>query len=249
MTMQLQGKISLVTGSGKGIGRAIAERYCQEGALVYANARQEGTIDEWASSVAKGQAGSIRPVYFDVNDANAVKTCILKIKKEQGRLDTVVNNAGVMRDAPIGMISQSMMEESFSTNVYAVMNLIQYACKIMVKQKEGSIINISSIMGVAGNKNQMLYSATKGAVISLTKSAAKELAAAKIRVNAVAPGVIETDLFRQIGEVKAEEFVSRIGMGHPGSPKDVADLCVFLASDSSAYITGQVIGVDGAMIV
>lgn len=247
--MQLEDKTCFVSGSGKGIGRAIVERFCQEGAVVYANARQEGSLDVWARELTSQCEGAVVPVYFDVNDTNAIKTCIMRIKKERSRLDVVVNNAGIMRDAPIGMISQDMMEQSFSTNVYAVMNLIQYACKLMAKQGSGSIINIASIMGVVGNKNQMLYSATKGAVIALSKSAAKELAASRIRVNAVAPGIIETDLFRQIDEEKAEEFVSRIGFGCTGDPVDVADLCVFLASDASRYITGQVIGVDGSMVV
>lgn len=247
--MQLYEKTCLVTGSGRGIGHGIVERFCQEGAVVYANARKEGSLDEWAYEVAEQGKGSLHPVYFDVTDTDAVKRCIMGIKKERGGLDVVVNNAGVMRDAPIGMVSQAMMEESFATNVYAVINLIQYACKLMTRQKSGSIINMASIMGVAGNKNQLVYSATKGAVVSLTKSAAKELAPSNVRVNAIAPGVIDTDLFRQISEEKAEQFASSIGLGRFGTPRDVADLCVFLASDASAYITGQVIGIDGSMVV
>lgn len=247
--MQLSGSVCLVTGCSRGIGKATVERFCQEGATVYAHMRTRDEAEKLKVFFEDGFSGIVHPVYFDVVDCASMRQCISDIKKAEGKLDVVVNNAGVMQDAPIGMISDEMMEHTFRVNVFAVMHLIQYASKLMRRQKSGSIINIASIMGAVGNKNQMLYSASKGAVISLTKSAAKELAPCGIRVNAIAPGVVDTDLFRQIGLEKSSEFVAKIGMGRAGSPREIADLCVFLASDSSAYVTGQVIGIDGSMVV
>lgn len=247
--MQLSGSVCLVTGCSKGIGRAVVERFCQEGATVYAHVRTCDEAEQWKDRLEDGCPGIVHPVHFDLVDSASMRQCVSDIKKAEGRLDVLVNNAGVMIDAPIGMISEEMMERTFRVNVFTVMHFIQYASKLMKRQNSGSIINISSIMGVVGNKNQMLYSASKGAVISLTKSAAKELAACGVRVNAIAPGIVDTDLFKQIGPEKASEFVEKVGMGRSGSPNEIADLCVFLASDSSAYITGQVIGIDGSMVV
>ncbi|WP_139651421.1 SDR family NAD(P)-dependent oxidoreductase [Raoultibacter phocaeensis] len=247
--MRLNSKICLITGASKGIGRATVERFCKEGATVYANGRNEGSLDEWADSLTNEGPGKVVPAYFDVTDEISVKSCIQRIRKEQGRLDVLVNNAGILKDAPIGMISHAMTEEVFTTNVFAVINLIQYACKLMVRQKSGSIINMASIMGVVGNKNQVVYAGSKGAIVAVTKSAAKELAPFNIRVNAIAPGIIDTDMFHQIGDEFAKELVDRVGMHRVGSADDVSKLCLFLASDDSLYISGQIIGVDGAMVV
>lgn len=242
--MLLDGKVCLVTGTNRGIGRAIATRFAEEGACVYSVARQEGSLDELASEVDE-MAGSVRPLYFDVRDVQAQKSAIQQIKKEQGHLDVLVNNAGVLHDAIIGMIDHSQMETTFATNVFAVIDLIQLACKLMKRQESGSIINMASIVGVEGNADQMVYSASKGAIIALTKSAAKELASYGIRVNAVAPGIIETDMFRSVKPEKADKLISMIGMGRIGTPCDIANTCVYLASDLSEYVTGQIIGVDG----
>ena len=245
----LEGKVCLITGSGRGIGEEVARRFAEEGAIVYANARTPGSIDEKANKWAKEYNTTVVPLYFDVVDDNAAKQAIMQIKKEQGRLDVLVNNAGIMKDALIGMVNQQLMESIFSVNVFAVMNLLQLANKLMSRQKSGSIINLSSIVGVNGNAGQLVYSASKGAVAALTKTAAKELAPNGIRVNAIAPGMIDTDMFRSIGEEKMEEHLSHIKMGRLGTPTDVANAIVFFASDLSTYVTGQVLGVDGEALV
>jgi 3-oxoacyl-[acyl-carrier protein] reductase len=244
----LKGKIVLVTGTSRGIGRQIALTFAENGATVYTNARKESSLDDLIVE-SKNMSGKVIPVYFDVTDANASKNAVMKIKKESEGLDCLVNNAGITQDALIGMIDKKTVHDVFETNVFAVMELTQLAARIMMRQKSGSIINLASIMGINGNKGQLVYSASKGAVIAMTKAAAKELAPYNIRVNAVAPGMIDTEMFRSIGMEKAAERLKNIGMERLGTPKDVAKICLFLASDLSEYVTGQIVGVDGATII
>ena len=265
----LQNKVCLVTGANRGIGRAIAEIFVSNGGIVYANARKEASLDELVRfcnscnekkereskeedgehKENKEQKGKLIPLYFDVTDLSAAKSAIMQIKKEQGHLDVLVNNAGIMKDALIGMVSREDMQKTFDVNVFAVMDMLQLAVKLMSKQKSGSIINLASIVGKNGNKGQLVYSASKGAVIALTKTAAKELAAKNIRVNAIAPGIIDTDMFHSIGEEKVQEKLKLIGMNRPGTPKEVAYTCLYLASDLSEYVTGQIINVDGCEVI
>jgi len=245
----LKNKVALITGASRGIGLATAELFAQNGAVIYANARATGCLDGLAKELESKYNTTVIPLYFDVTDSIGVKSAFTRIKKEQGRLDILVNNAGILKDALIGMISTDMIREVFDVNVFAVAELIQYAVKFMKKQSSGSIINLSSIVGVNGNKGQLAYSASKGAVISMTKTAAKELAQYNIRVNAIAPGMIDTDMFNSIGEEFVAERVAGIGMKRLGTPSDVANVCLFLASDLSEYVTGQVIGVDGSAVV
>ena len=244
----LDGKVVLVTGTSRGIGREIALRFAQNGATVYANARTSGTT---ACLVAGNDElrGKIIPAHFDVTDTSALKSTVMQIKKESGRLDCLVNNAGIMKDALIGMIDEQTMRDSFEVNVFAVMQLTQLTARLMMRQRSGSIINVASIIGTNGNAGQMVYSASKGAVIAMTKSAAKELAPYNIRVNAVAPGMIDTDLLHSVGKEAIEDRLRNIGMGRLGTPTDVANVCVFFASNLSEYVTGQIIGVDGAAII
>jgi 3-oxoacyl-[acyl-carrier protein] reductase len=245
----LEGKISLITGSSKGIGKAIAERFAQEGAIVYANSRKQGSIDQWAHECSVENETQVIPVYFDIRDSYSAKEAIMQIKKEQQRLDVLVNNAGVVSYEPLGMIDFEKFREMWEVNVVSVIQLIQLVSRLMARQTSGSIINISSIVGTNGVKGQLAYSATKGAVISLTKSAAKELANLNIRVNAIAPGMIDTERLRDVMEKKFINRISDIGMGRLGKPEEVADVCVFLASELSSYVTGQIIGVDGSSII
>lgn len=245
----LDNKVCLITGTSRGIGAETARRFAEEGAIVYVNARKEGCIDERSQEWERLYNTSVIPVYFDITDEYAAKQAVIRIKKEQGKLDVLVNNAGVMRDALIGMVNKELMNEIFSVNVFAVMNMLQLANKLMSRQKFGSIINLSSIVGVEGNAGQLVYSASKGAVAALTKTAAKELAPNNVRVNAIAPGMIDTDMFRSIGEEKIDQHLAHIKMGRLGTPNDIANAIVFLASDLSTYITGQVLGVDGEALV
>ena len=245
----LRGKVCLVTGTSRGIGAEIAKRFAEEGAIVYANALSEGSIDDRSKVWEEKYHTSVIPVYFDVTDEATTKQAILRIKKEQGRLDVLVNNAGVMKDALSGMINKKLMEDIFAVNVFAVMNMLQLANKLMSRQKSGSIINLSSIVGTEGNAGQLVYSASKGAVAAITKSASKELAPNNIRVNAIAPGMIDTDMFRSVGEEKMNAHLGHIKIGRLGTPTDVANAAVFLASDLSEYISGQILGVDGEAMV
>lgn len=252
----LRDKVCLITGANRGIGREIAEVFASFGGIVYANARKEGSLEELIKSCKEknkesknNEKDNIIPLYFDVTDSLSAKKAIMQIKKEQGHLDVLVNNAGIMKDALIGMVSKEDMQKTFDVNVFAVMDMIQLAVKLMSRQKSGSIINISSIVGNNGNKGQLVYSASKGAVIALTKTAAKELAPQHIRVNAVAPGIIDTDMFHSIGEEKVQEKLKLIGMNRVGTPEDVAYACVYFASDLSEYVTGQILGVDGCEVI
>lgn len=245
----LDGKVCLVTGASRGIGAATARRFVEEGAVVYANIRQPKDLEDIFSQWNEMYSGSIEPLYFDVRDERDAKNAVMQIKKESGRLDVLVNNAGIMKDALIGMIPRSLMQDIYETNVFGVMNMLQLAVKLMSRQKNGSIINLSSIVGVEGNPGQLVYSATKGAVAAMTKTAAKELAEQGIRVNAVAPGMIDTDMYRSVGEEIMNEQLKNIRMGKFGTPEEVADVILFLASDLSRYVTGEIVGVNGGAMV
>ena len=241
----LAGKIALVTGAGKGIGNKTVECFAEEGAIVYATDYVDGCLDEFAKELSNRCKTDVIPIYFDVTDETAAKNAIMRVRKEQGRLDILVNNAGIMRDNVIGMIGQKLLHDVFDINVFAVINMIQLVNKLMSRQKAGTIVNISSIVGVEGAAGQLVYSASKGAVAALTKAAAKELAPNGIRVNAVAPGLINTGLLQAIGDEKIAENLKNVRMGRLGEPIDVANVILFLASDLSGYVTGEIIGIDG----
>lgn len=240
----LEGKVTLVTGASRGIGAAIASAFLQSGAIVYANVRKENALADLRSCYGE----QIKLICFDITNYESAKAAVLQIHKEQKKLDVLVNNAGIMIDALIGMITHELMQKIFETNVFASINLSQLAARIMTRNGSGSIINIASIVGTKGNAGQSVYSASKGALISFTLSASKELAAKGVRVNAIAPGVIETDLLKNVDPKFMEEKLQRISMGRIGCPEDIAAAVLFFASDMSKYITGQVLGVDGGQI-
>ncbi len=241
----LKDKVCLITGASRGIGRETADRFAEEGAILYITDYQEGSLEDFVHELKEKYQADVTSLYFDVTDEAEAKKAIMAVKKGHGRLDVLVNNAGIMRDNVIGMIGTKLMQDVFNINVFAVINMIQLANKLMSRQKSGSIVNISSIVGLEGAAGQLVYSSSKGAVAALTRAAAKELAPNGIRVNAVAPGLINTGLLQAIGEEKIAENLRNVKMGRLGEPIDVANVIVFLASDLSGYVTGEIIGVDG----
>lgn len=245
----LQGKIALVTGAGRGIGQAIARRIAEEGAIVYANGRRTGVIEEWTASLPQEVKDRILSAYFDLTDRDAMRKAIQRIRSEKGRIDVLVNNAGIAQSDRIGMIASEQVAAMFDVNVFAILDLMQLVIRLMQRQQSGSIINIASIVGIYGDAGQTAYAASKGAVIALTRSAAKELAPCQIRVNAVAPGLTETDMYKNTDPQYLAGRLSQIGMKRIGQPQDIANACVFLASDLSSYISGQVLGVDGCSVL
>ena len=246
----LKGKVCVVTGGSRGIGKAIAQVFAQNGAIVYAIATKEGSVEEWSEDFNREVSGEVRSLYFDISDETACRSAVLQIKKACGHIDGLVNNAAVEFNELIGMINRDNMEKMFSVNVYGTINMIQLVSRIMGRQETGgSIVNIASMTALRGNKGQLVYSATKGAVISLTKSAAKELAEKKIRVNVIAPGLTNTDMMKQADPEKLQSRINNICMGRLAEPEDIANACLFMISDLSAYVSGQVLAVDGCTIM
>jgi 3-oxoacyl-[acyl-carrier protein] reductase len=242
----LKNKVCLITGASKGIGRSIAEAFAEQGAIVYANARILNSIDNWAKALSEKHQTKVVPIYFDVTDLVASKNAVIKIKQNENKIDVLVNNAGMVTYEMIPMAQIDTFKTMLDVNVVGSFNLLQIVSRIMSRQKTGSIINMASIVGDKGAKGQVAYAATKGAIIAMTKSAAKELAPHQIRVNAVAPGMVSTERFIDIFESKFKDKINDIGMGRLASTNEIADLFVFLGSDMSTYLTGQIIGIDGS---
>lgn len=246
--MLLKNKIALVTGAAKGIGLATATRLCEEGAHVFLNGRNEAAVNNEVNNL-RDKGYSVESLCFDVSDAEQVKLAFRKLLSHTKKLDILVNNAGILDDALIGMVTLDQIQSTFSVNTFSVLYCSQYAARLMTRNNMGSIINISSIIGVNGNAGQSVYSGSKSSVIGITKSLAKELAEKNIRVNAIAPGFIDTDMASSIPYDKFQERLGSIAMKRIGKASEIADTVVYLSSDLSTYVTGQVIGVDGGMLI
>ncbi len=250
MAIDLTERVAVVTGASRGIGFATAEALLRAGSSVVLNARKD--TDEAVAAFARLEAdhpGRTSVVFGSIAESATASAIGQHVMSKYKRLDALVNNAGVLRDRLIGMIPDAEMAEVFDVNVFGLLRLTQVAARIMTRRKSGSIINVASIVGRRGNVGELVYAASKAAVIGATYSAAKELAPMNIRVNAVAPGLIETALLQHVPENDRRRIESSIAMRRIGSPDDVARTILFLASDLSGYITGQVIGVDGGLVI
>ncbi|HEX3031553.1 MAG TPA: 3-oxoacyl-ACP reductase FabG [Bacillota bacterium] len=247
--MVLDGKVAIVTGSSRGIGRAIALRLAAEGASVVVNyAGSEAAALAVTEEIrAKGrQAITVRA---DVSNQEDVDQLIKTTLEAYGRIDILVNNAGITRDGLLARMKQEDWDLLMDTNLRSVFLCSKAVLRTMMKQREGSIINISSVVGLTGNGGQANYAASKAGIIGFTKSLAQEIGSRNITVNAVAPGFITTDMTTDLGEAVQTELLTKIPLGHLGTPEDVAGVVAFLASPDAKYITGQTISVDGGMVM
>ena len=246
--MLLEGKKALVTGGSRGIGKEIVMKFLAEGASVHYCSRAEGPFKAEIEAAAKGDA-TVTFHTANISDENEVKALIKEITAD-GKLDILVNNAGITRDGLIFRMSLDQWESVLKVNLTGAFLVSREVSAFMaMKQKSGSIINMTSVVGQMGNAGQTNYSASKAGLIGFTKSLAKETAKRNVRVNAVAPGFIQTDMTDKLSDDVKEEYARAIPLGRMGSPEDIANTVLYLASDLSSYITGQVIRVDGGLLM
>lgn len=248
--MNLTGKTVLITGASKGIGKAIANKFAQNGAgHLLLLSRDVQKLEQLKDELENNFGTHVSVFEVDLNNREAINNIAKECKAAKISIDIIVNNAGVMKDSVIRMVTPDLINETFNVNVFGPVYVTQAFMYSMLKNRAGSIINISSIIGVKGNLGQSIYSASKSAIIGFTKSLSKELASLNIRVNAVAPGFIDTDMTKDMNPAILERTLNAVGMKRIGKPEDVANTVLFLASDLSGYITGQVIEIDGGLII
>ena len=245
----LKNKNTVITGCNRGIGKEIIKVFAENGANIWACVRREsGTFSKYINNLEQKHSVSINPVYFDLSDEEQIKTGVKTIKETKEPVDILVNNAGVIFTALFQMTSMQKLKEMFEINYFSQMLLTQYISRIMMRQKSGSIINISSSAALEGNEGRAAYASAKAAMITSTKVLAKELAPYNIRVNAVAPGLTQTEMMESsTPEDALKETLNRICMKRVGQPEEIANSVLFLASDLSSYMTSQVLRVDGGM--
>jgi 3-oxoacyl-[acyl-carrier protein] reductase len=245
--MRLKGKTVLLTGASRGIGAAMAELFAAEGAQLVISGRTAGVLELAAKIRDLGFA--CEAVQGDVTDDSHARKLIQTCRAKFGGLNGVVNNAGVLISGKLGMLRLSDAQHMFAVNVFSAINITQYAVRAFPRGEGGSVVNIASIAGTQGIDGISAYCASKAAIIGLTKAAAKELAALNIRVNAIAPGFIDTAMARQVSPEWFQKRIEGIRMGRIGQPIEIARAAAFLLSDDSSYVTGQILGVDGGMAV
>ncbi len=242
--MTVSGKVVLVTGASRGIGRAIAEALAAAGAAVVLGARDEAKLAQAVDAIVSA-GGRASAVSLDVCHRESVDAALAAVLQRHGRIDGLVNNAGITRDNLLLRMKAEDWEAVLATNLTGVYHCTQAALRPMLKQRSGRIVNVSSVVGITGNAGQANYAASKAGVIGFTKSIAREVASRAITVNAVAPGFIDTEMTAAMTDKAKEAVASSIPMGRVGKPEDVAGAALFLLSDAAAYVTGQVLGVDG----
>jgi 3-oxoacyl-[acyl-carrier protein] reductase len=245
--MSLAGKTVLITGASRGIGAALAEHFARRGAQLVISARTPAVIELGQRLREAGYA--VEAVQGDVTEDAHARALVQHCRAKFGRLDALINNAGILSAGKIGMVRLDEVRRMFEVNVFAAINLTQYAIRVFPRSAGGSVINLASIAGTHGIDGISAYSASKAAIIGFTKAAAKELAPQNIRVNALAPGFIDTDMARQVSPEWFQRRIEGIRMGRIGQPSEIASCAEFLVSDASAYVTGQILGVDGGMAV
>lgn len=247
--MLLDGKTALVTGASRGIGRAVALKLASEGAKVAINFAGSTSKAEAVKQEIEAQGGEAMLVQADVSKADAVEDMVAKVQEAFGTIDILVNNAGITRDGLLLRMKEEDFDAVINTNLKGVFHVTKVVSKLMMKKRTGRIVNMASVVGLVGNAGQTNYAAAKAGVIGFTKSAARELAARGITVNAVAPGFIHTDMTDAMPEKAKEATLATIPLKRIGEPEDVANAVLFLASDCASYITGQVFAVDGGMVM
>ena len=243
--VDLTGRVALVTGASRGIGRAIALKLARQGAIVVAAARAQNaakTVEEITAAGGKAEVATL-----DVSDAGAAAAFVANAVEKHGRIDILVNNAGITKDQLLLRMDRAEWDEVIATNLTAAFTLTQAVLKPMIRQRAGRIVCISSVVGQAGNAGQANYAASKAGLIGFAKSIAQEVASRNVTVNVVAPGLIETDMTRLIAENAKDQWQAKIPLKRMGTPDDIAWAVCFLASDEAAYITGQVLAVNGGM--
>lgn len=247
--MLLDGKTALVTGASRGIGRAIALRLAAEGANIAINYAGNTAKAEETKAAIEAAGGKAVLFQADVSDSAQVEQMVASVLETFGSLDILVNNAGITRDGLLMRMKEEDFDAVLDTNLKGIFHVTKAVTKIMMKQRSGRIVNMASVVGIIGNAGQTNYAAAKAGVIGFTKSAARELAARGITVNAVAPGFIATDMTAAMPEKAKEATLVAIPLRRMGTPEDVANAVLFLVSDQAAYITGQVVKVDGGMVM
>ena len=246
--MILKDKVAIITGCNRGIGKAILEIFVQNGATVFACSRKEtNEFSQYVEQLKSQYNASIFPIYFDVEKIEEIKQGIKLIREKRLNIDILVNNAGITSNELFLMTSLESIQKQLDINFKSVFVISQYISKLMIKNKKGSIVNISSISALGGDCGRALYGATKAAVSSLTKTMATELGISNIRVNAVAPGFINTDMKDLLSEEALQENLNLSKLKRIGEPKEVANVVMFLASDLASYVTGQIVNVDGGV--
>jgi 3-oxoacyl-[acyl-carrier protein] reductase len=244
----LQGKTAIVTGGSRGIGAAIAKRFAEEGAdVAFTYLSSEEKAKALAGEIAAAHGVKVQAYRSDASDYAQAEQLVNDVLKDFGKVDILVNNAGITRDNLMLRMTEEQWDQVINTNLKSIFNLTKHALRPMLKAKSGSIINMSSIVGVTGNAGQANYAASKAGIFGFTKSVAKEVGSRSIRCNAIAPGFIETEMTEALDEKTKEAYFANIPMKRFGKGSEVADVCVFLGSDMSSYMSGQTLSVCGAL--
>jgi 3-oxoacyl-[acyl-carrier protein] reductase len=247
--MSFDGRVAFVTGSTRGIGWSVARLLAERGATVVINGASSADAVNERVEELRAIGGEHSGAFCDVAHPAQVNATVRDVFATHRRLDVVVNNAGVMEDALLGMVDAASATRTFGVNALGVLNTLQACSRLLARDGGGAVVNVASIIGVNGNAGQVAYAGSKAAVIGMTRSAAKELAPRSVRVNAVAPGFIDTHLVEHLSEAAHAEQVESIGLGRIGRPEEVAEAIAWLASDQASYVTGQILGVDGGMVI